>query len=176
MLDAKQTGLAAGDIKTAMNLIADNTKAEMVASINILKLAKGLSQMSQQMGVQGGSEMPDFWQDVKTDTTSCMAAAVFINNGIVRTGRFYRKNCGNRRRPDADSAEADELLSAETAQPPPVCATPSKNNQAIKTPVQMMVLSMIKTIVCTPTPSMALSLSPVRALSGRRSFHDKPVG
>lgn len=84
LIDAKQPGPAAGDMKAALALIADNTQSEMVASINLLKLMKGASQMGQQMIAQSGMEMPDFWKDVELNTTSCMAAAMFIDNGSVR--------------------------------------------------------------------------------------------
>jgi hypothetical protein len=84
MIDAKQPGSAAGDIKTALNTIADNTKAEMVASVNVLKLIRGMSQMGQQMMAQSGRKMPDFWQGVDPNTTSCMAIAAFIENGRIR--------------------------------------------------------------------------------------------
>jgi hypothetical protein len=85
MIDAKQTGPAAGDIKTAFALIPDNTRAEMVASINLLKLIKGMSEMGQQTMAQSGMKMPDFWKGIDIGTTtSCMATAVFIENGRVR--------------------------------------------------------------------------------------------
>jgi hypothetical protein len=85
MIDAKQPGPAAGDIKTAFALIPDNTRAEMVASINLLRLIKGVSEMGQQMTAQQGMNMPDFWKGVDIGTTtSCMATAVFIENGSVR--------------------------------------------------------------------------------------------
>lgn len=85
MIDAKQPGPAAGDIKTAFAFIPDNTRAEMVASINLLRLIKGVSEMGQQMVAQQGMDMPNFWKriDIGT-TTSCMATAVFIENGRVR--------------------------------------------------------------------------------------------
>jgi hypothetical protein len=85
MIDAKQPGPAAGDIKTAFALIPDNTRAEMVASINLLRLIKGASEMGQQMTAQQGMNMPDFWKGIDIGTTtSCMATAVFIENGCVR--------------------------------------------------------------------------------------------
>lgn len=84
LIDAKQPGPAAGDMKAALDLIADNTKSEMVASINLLKLMKGASQMGQQLIAQSGQEMPDFWKDVEINTTSCMAAATYIDNGSIR--------------------------------------------------------------------------------------------
>ena len=84
LIDAKQPGPAAADVKTAMTLIPDNTRAEMVASVNLLKLMKGLSEVGQQMMTQSGHQMPDFWQGVDPNTTSCMAAAAFIENGRIR--------------------------------------------------------------------------------------------
>jgi len=84
LIDAKQPGPAAADVKTAMTLIPDNTRAEIVASVNLLKLMKGLSEMGQQMMTQSGHQMPDFWQGVDPNTTSCMAAAAFIENGRIR--------------------------------------------------------------------------------------------
>jgi hypothetical protein len=85
MIDAKQPGPAAGDIKTAFTLIPDNTKAEIVASINLLRLIKGASEMGQQMVAQQGMNMPNFWKGIDIGTTtSCMATAVFIENGRVR--------------------------------------------------------------------------------------------
>lgn len=84
LIDAKQPGPAVGDMKAALALIADNTKSEMVASINLLKLMKGVSQMGQQMIAQSGQEMPDFWKGIEINTTSCMAAATFVENGSVR--------------------------------------------------------------------------------------------
>jgi hypothetical protein len=84
LIDAKQPAPAVGDMKAALALIADNTKSEMVASINILKLFKGVSQMGQQMIAQSGKEIPDFWKGVELNTTSCMAAAMFVDNGGVR--------------------------------------------------------------------------------------------
>jgi hypothetical protein len=85
MIDAKQPEPAAGDMKTALNIIPNNAGAEMVASVNILKLAKGMSDMmGQQMAAQSGREMPNFWQGIDPNTTSCMAAATFVENGRVR--------------------------------------------------------------------------------------------
>jgi hypothetical protein len=84
LIDAKQPGPAVGDMKAALALIGDNTQSEMVASINLLKLMKGASQMGQQVIAQSGMEMPDFWKDININTTSCMAAAAFVNNGSVR--------------------------------------------------------------------------------------------
>jgi hypothetical protein len=84
LIDAKQPGPAVGDMKAALALIADNTKSEMVASINLLKLFKGVSQMGQQVIAQSGKEMPDFWKGIEFNTTSCMAAATFVDNGSVR--------------------------------------------------------------------------------------------
>jgi hypothetical protein len=85
MIDAKQPGPAAGDIKTAFALIPDNTRAEMVASVNLLRLIKGVSETGQQMTAQQGMNMPNFWKGIDIGTTtSCMATAVFIENGCVR--------------------------------------------------------------------------------------------
>jgi saccharopine dehydrogenase-like NADP-dependent oxidoreductase len=85
MIDAKQPGSVAGDIKTAIALIPDNTKAEMIASTNLLKLIKGVSEMGQQMTAQQGMDMPNFWKGIDIGTTtSCMATAIFIDNGSVR--------------------------------------------------------------------------------------------
>jgi thiol-disulfide isomerase/thioredoxin len=84
LIDNNTPGAAAGDLKIAMNTIPNSIKADMVMSINIPCLMKGLTGMAAHMAAQSGNEMPDFWEGIQVNTTSAMAVSAVIENGRVR--------------------------------------------------------------------------------------------
>jgi hypothetical protein len=96
MIDAKQPGPAVGDMKAALALITDNTKSEMVASINLLKLMKGTSQMGQQMIAQSGKEMPDFWKGIELIRQAAWPRRCFIDQWRVAARSSCPKNTSKR--------------------------------------------------------------------------------
>ncbi len=84
LIDNTVPGAAAGDIKIALDTIPNSAKADMVMSINIPHLMKGMTEMGQQFAAQSGNEMPDFWEGIQVNTTSAMAAGAVVENGRVR--------------------------------------------------------------------------------------------
>ncbi|MBN2511890.1 MAG: TlpA family protein disulfide reductase [Sedimentisphaerales bacterium] len=84
MIDNPKAGPATGEIKTALDTIADSGKAEFVMSANVLSLMKGVTDMARQVTAGSGTEMPDFWQGISTKTTSNLSAAGFIEPGRIR--------------------------------------------------------------------------------------------
>lgn len=84
LIDSNTPGTAAGDIKIALDTIPNSAKADMVMSINIPHLMKGMTEMASQMAAQTGNQMPDFWEGITVNTASAMSAASFVENGRVR--------------------------------------------------------------------------------------------
>ncbi len=75
---------ASGDIAIALKTLPDAGKADMVTAVNIIRLVKGLSSMTNQMTAQFGQTMPDFWKDIDTTTTSCLAMGGYMGNGSAK--------------------------------------------------------------------------------------------
>jgi thiol-disulfide isomerase/thioredoxin len=84
LIDSNAPGAAAGDIKTALDTIPNSAKADMIMSINIPHLMKGVSDMTSQSMAHSGHEMPNFWEGIAVNTTSAMAISSVVENGRVR--------------------------------------------------------------------------------------------
>lgn len=75
------------DITLAMSSIPDASKADAILSANLLKLAKGMSDMTSTMASRQKDQdfkMPNFWEGIDTQTLSCMSVGAFIEEGQVR--------------------------------------------------------------------------------------------
>jgi len=80
----KPAGQATGDIATVLKTLGAGDKADMVVAVNIIRLVKGMSSMTNQMTAQFGQTMPDFWKDVDATTTSCLAMSSYLGDGSAR--------------------------------------------------------------------------------------------
>jgi len=85
MIDAPANKAASGDLQTAMTVLgATAQQADIVGSVNYLKLVKGLMGMAQQMG--GEAEMgmlSGFAGAMDVPTQSCMAVSATVANGKI---------------------------------------------------------------------------------------------
>ena len=85
MIDAPANKSAAGDLQTALTVLGPTAQqADMVGSVNYLKLVKGFMGMAQQMG--GSEEMgmlSGFAGAMDVPTQSCMAVSATVANGKI---------------------------------------------------------------------------------------------
>ncbi len=87
MIGGKTNHPVPGDITMALSAIPDSAKADMILSVNLLRLAKGMSDMTSTMASQKNEtfgKMPNFWEGIDTQTQSCMSIGAFIEDGQVR--------------------------------------------------------------------------------------------
>ncbi len=89
MIDAPQDKPAAGDLQKAMTILGDTAqKADLVAGVNYLKLAKGFMGMADQMSqTMGEGQTPPMLAAMASamdvPTQSCMAAAATAADGKI---------------------------------------------------------------------------------------------
>jgi len=76
------TPQASGDLKIAMGLIENADKADVVASVNILKLCSGVGEMLKSMPMGGSNAgMIAMFEQLNMPTKSCIAVAGYVDNG-----------------------------------------------------------------------------------------------
>lgn len=83
LIDQSDSASATGDIKVAMDALADTPYKDFICSVNIIKLWKGLGGMMQSMGQQmGENPAASIFSDLSdAETQSCLVAGGKMSDG-----------------------------------------------------------------------------------------------